>query len=266
MSTEAPDTNTVALNIRELGDGPVLLLLHGLFGSSRNWVSVQKALAEHYHVVSVDLRNHGESGWHDEMNYAVMAQDISNLIASRGWEQVSVLGHSMGGKVAITLALRQPPELQRLIVADIAPVVYAPHHREFIQAMLALDLSRIERRSDADRQLASTIAEPGVRAFLLQNLVQKGPEWFWRFNLKALDESLVALGDFPAAIEASRWNGPVCVIRGGASDYITTDGRAAFDRYFESVEHHALAGAGHWLHAEQPAAFIDIVRRFMEVT
>lgn len=256
--------SAVPLNIRELGEGPVLLLLHGLFGSSRNWVSIQKQLAEKFHVVSVDLRNHGDSAWHHEMNYDLMAQDVLGLIESRGWESVNLLGHSMGGKVAMTLALRHGEVLERLVVADIAPVIYKPHHREFIDAMLALDLTRLTRRSDADKALATSIAEPGVRAFLLQNLIQKGSEWFWRFNLQALSDSLVSLGEFPAADVARRWAGPVCVIRGGKSDYITTEGLAAFDRYFESVEHHVLPGAGHWLHAEQPGQFIEVMQRFLE--
>jgi len=259
----------VELKLREEGASagqPVLILMHGLFGSSRNWVSIQKQLAQRFHVVSVDLRNHGESGWHDIMTYDAMAQDIDDLIRSRGWRSVSLLGHSMGGKVAMTFALRHGQKLARLIVADIAPVVYEPHHRAFIDAMLALDLTAITRRSDADQQLALTITEPGVRAFLLQNLVQKGSEWFWRFNLKTLGNSLEALGGFPASDVISKWSGPVCAIRGGASDYVTANGLAAFDQYFESVEHHELPGAGHWLHAEQPAAFVEIVQGFMEAT
>jgi len=256
--------SAVQLNVRELGEGPVLVLMHGLFGSSRNWVSIQKQLAEQFHVVSVDLRNHGDSAWHDVMNYDAMALDIYKLIESKGWASVNLLGHSMGGKVAMTLALRHGEVLERLIVADIAPISYKPHHREFIDAMLALDLSSISRRSDADKMLAARISEPGVRAFLLQNLVQKGAEWFWRFNLAALSDSLVALGEFPATDTLNKWAGPVCVIRGGNSDYVTSEGVAAFDRYFESVEHHELPGAGHWLHAEQPAAFIEIMQRFLE--
>lgn len=256
--------SVVQLNVRELGEGPVLVLLHGLFGSSRNWVSIQKQLAQQFHVVSVDLRNHGDSAWHDTMNYDAMAQDIYSLIEARGWAPVNLLGHSMGGKVAMTLALRHGEVLERLIVADIAPIIYKPHHREFIDVMLALDLPSVSRRSDADKMLAARIAEPGVRAFLLQNLVQKGSEWSWRFNLQALSDSLVALGEFPATDALEKWTGPVCVIRGGNSDYITPEGVTAFDHHFESVEHHELPGAGHWLHAEQPDAFIAIMQRFLE--
>lgn len=254
---------TVELSAREMGEGPVLILLHGLFGSSRNWVSVQKQLAQHYHVVSLDLRNHGNSPWHAQMHYEAMAQDVIRFIGSKGWDAVSLLGHSMGGKVAMTVALRAPQCLARLIVADIAPVTYRPHFSDFIAAMRALDLSQISRRSDADKALAQSISEPGVRAFLLQNLVQNGSEWGWKINLPVLDDALEALGEWPLQTESLQWPGPVCAIRGDASDYVLSEHEPAFERYFPAVNFVTLVGAGHWLHAEQPVPFVEQINLFM---
>lgn len=254
----------VELVAREAGDGPVLILLHGLFGSSRNWVSVQKQLAANYHVVSVDLRNHGASAWSEQMDYDVMAEDVVRFIEDRGYDPVSVLGHSMGGKVAMTLALRRPELLNNLIVADIAPVVYQPHYADYIDAMLALDLTRLERRGDADRALAPTIASAGVRAFLLQNLVQTNGEWSWRINLPVLASCLTALGEFPVAGEGKQWAGRVMFIRGGNSQYILPAHAEQIKRFFPNASQQTIANAGHWLHAEQPAQFITLVNQFLQ--
>lgn len=254
---------TVALQTREAGDGPVLVLMHGLFGSSRNWVAIQKTLAEHFSVVSVDLRNHGASPWSDQMDYDVMAEDVGALIRQRGWDSVCLLGHSMGGKVAMTLALRQPELVNRLIVADIAPVVYAPHYSDYIDAMLGIDLLQITRRSDADSMLAASIPEPGVRAFLLQNLVHEQGTWSWRINLTVLQQSLVALGEFPVGAERPSTDCPTLFIRGSASDYVLDDYLPIIRAFFPHTELHTIAGAGHWLHAEQPAEFVTQVRRFL---
>ncbi len=249
---------------REAGEGPVLLLMHGLFGSSRNWVGVQKHLAEHYRVVSLDLRNHGSSPWADRMDYDEMALDVAGFIDALGSQPVALLGHSMGGKVAMTVALRYPTLVSRLIVADIAPVAYQPHFSDYIRAMQALDLASVGRRADADHALAASIETPGVRAFLLQNLVQVNGRWSWRINLPVLARALPALGAFPVGEQAVQWTGRTRFIRGANSNYVLDGHRDSINRYFPGAELVTIDQAGHWLHAEQPARFVSSVIEFLE--
>lgn len=249
---------------REAGEGPPLLLMHGLFGSSRNWVAVQKQLARHYRVISLDLRNHGSSPWAEAMGYDEMALDVSGFIESLGIGPVALLGHSMGGKVAMTVALRYPSLVSRLIVADIAPVVYQPHFTTYIEAMQALDLEQVERRVDADNALAASIDAPGVRAFLLQNLVQSDGRWSWRINLPVLARALPALGEFPVGEQALQWHGKTRFIRGAQSDYILDEHINTIKETFPGADLVTIDQAGHWLHAEQPARFVASVLEFLE--
>lgn len=254
---------TVELAARELGSGEPLLLLHGLFGSSRNWVSIQKQLANTHQVISLDLRNHGDSGRHAQMNYSLMADDVQAFLDGRGLRQVALLGHSMGGKVAMTLALRNPAQVGPLIVVDIAPVRYPPHHTEIVAGLRALDLSALDGRKDADDRLRASVPDPQVRGFLLQNLVQKEGRWSWRINLAAIDNCLDALGDFPFAPGEAVYPHPSLFICGGDSDYVTAERHPVITCAFPSAQIVELPGVGHWPHAQVPEAFINQVRRFM---
>src|SRR5712671_1531184 len=206
---------SVQLAAAEYGEGPPLAILHGLFGSGRNWASIAQRLAAHHHVIALDLRNHGASPWAETMDYREMAEDVRATLRARGYDRYSLLGHSMGGKVAMTAALEHGAAVERLIVADIAPVAYAAHHLGHVKAMRGLDLATIKRRSDADAALAPTISDVAERAFLLQNLVLQDGQASWRLNLEAIERDMPRLVDFPA-IEAGRtYDGPSLFVAGG---------------------------------------------------
>ena len=240
------------LNRTEIGDGPTLLIAHGLFGSGRNWGAIAKRLSDIRTVVAVDVRNHGESPWSDDHSYSALAEDLAGALDG----PADVLGHSMGGKAAMLLALRRPDLVRSLIVADIAPRAYDHSQRDLIDAMRAVDLTAVERRSDADAQLRGRIDDPAVRAFLLQSL--DVPEGRWRLNLDALDAEMDAITGWPEP-EGS-YDGPTLVLRGGASDYVSEADEAAIRRLFPRARLETVPGAGHWLHAEAPRPFEAAVR------
>ncbi len=241
-------------------DAPPLLVVHGLFGAARNWSSIAKRLALHRRVVTVDLRNHGESPWSPRHDYAVLAADLAETIADLGG-QADVLGHSMGGKAAMVLALTEPARIDRLIVADIAPTAYTHSQIGYVEAMRALDLASIARRAQADTALAERVPEAAVRAFLLQSLAIEDGRAAWRLNLEALGAEMPRIMDFPAT--EARFDGPTLFLTGARSDYVRA---AHWDRIralFPAAEHVELAGAGHWLHADAPTAFVAAVERFL---
>jgi len=236
---------------------PPLLIAHGLFGSARNWGVVARRLSDARRVVAVDLRNHGDS-FHDPVHtYAAMAADLDRVIASLGG-RVDLLGHSMGGKAAMMLALTRPEGIGRLIVADIAPVRYAHSQLGLVQAMAGLDLGAVRRRSDADAQLAASVSEPALRAFLLQSLAV-GPDGVqWRINLAALADQMPHIMGFPDIAEPC----PLAAVflRGGASDYVAAKHQPAVTGLFPNARIETLEGVGHWMHAEDPRGFEARVR------
>jgi len=249
---------------RAAGRAP-LLVMHGLLGSMRNWQAIGKALAREHPVVLVDLRNHGASPWSDEMTYPAMAADVLALADRLAVERFILLGHSMGGKVAMATALCAPERVDRAIIADIAPVPYEHEFEPYIKAMLGLELDAIDRRAAADTALARTIDDQAIRQFLLQNLdFDAAGKAFWKPNLAVLDRALDAVTGWPGALEAERYDGPALAIRGGDSPYVNDVGEAAMRRLMPAVEVATLEGAGHWLHAEQPQAFIAAVRDFLD--
>jgi pimeloyl-ACP methyl ester carboxylesterase len=253
----------VPLAAVEYGAGPPLAILHGLFGSGRNWASMAQRLAAHHRVVAIDLRNHGASPWAETMDYREMAEDVRATLQARGYDRFSLLGHSMGGKVAMTAALEHGAAVERLIVADIAPVAYTAHHLGHVKAMRGLDLDNIERRSDADAALAPAIPDAAERAFLLQNLVLQDGQASWRLNLEAIEREMPRLVGFPA-IEAGRtYDGPSLFVAGGRSDYLRPEHEPVIRRLFPNAEIANIENAGHWLHAEQPAAFLAVVEAFL---
>jgi esterase len=256
---------TVPLAAVEYGKGPTLAILHGLFGSGRNWVSIAQRLAAHHRVVALDLRNHGASAWADTMDYPAMAEDARAALHARGYHRYALLGHSMGGKVAMVAALQHGAEVDHLIVADIAPVNYPLHHLAHVQAMRALDLANIKRRSEADARLAASIPNPAERAFLVQNLVFEGARPRWRLNLAAIAQAMRRLGEFPDLPPAAVYDGPALFIAGGQSDYLDPEHEPAIRRRFPTAEIARIDNAGHWLHAEQPQRFLAIVEEFLAI-
>lgn len=240
------------LNVIEMGEGSPVLLLHGLFGAARNWGGIQKRLAQRHRVVAPDLRNHGESP-RAPGGYAEMAADICEVIAARGLRRPAVLGHSMGGKVAMALALRHGDMVGRLIVADIAPVKYPPAMRTYLAAMRAIPLREGLTRKEADAALEPTIPEAGIRAFLLQSLDFSVSPLAWKLGLAELAESMPAIEDFT---ESGRYEGPTLVLSGAESRYIRPDNHELFRRLFPQARFAVVEKAGHWLHADNPHGFL----------
>lgn len=248
------------LNVVEMGEGPPLLLVHGLFGAARNWGAIQKHLARRFRVLAPDLRNHGDSPHAPGMTYAAMADDLAALMRERGASGASVLGHSMGGKAAMALALREPALVGRLVVADIAPRRYAPALRSHVAAMRALPLTPGLSRKDADAALAPSVPEAGVRAFLLQSLDLGADPPRWKLGLEHVAAAMPDIEDFAVP---GRYEGDALVISGARSDYVRADDRALFLRLFPRARFAAVEGAGHWVHADNPRGFLSILEDFL---
>lgn len=235
-----------------------LLIVHGLFGSARNWGAIATRLADARPVITVDMRNHGHSPWTERHRYPDIATDLAEVIAAQGGP-VDVLGHSMGGKAAMMLALTRPDLVHRLIVADIAPVAYGHTQAHLIAAMRALDLPALSRRREADRALAAHVDDRAVRAFLLQSLDLKADLPRWRLNLDALDVEMPHILGWPETTTGP-FEGPVYFLSGAASDYVRPEHRATIKALFPAARFARIPGAGHWLHAEKPREFEAAVR------
>jgi pimeloyl-ACP methyl ester carboxylesterase len=249
------------LNGIDQGAGPPVILLHGLFGAAKNLGAIARALSGQTRVISLDLRNHGASPHAATMDYEAMAADVAETAAAMGIAQAAVIGHSMGGKTAMALALTRPAFVQRLMVLDIAPVTYNHGYDSYVRAMKSLKLSPALTRQAADAALATEIPEPAFRAFLLNNLVL-GDQPHWR---AALDEigaamsQLLAWADPPGA----PFTGPALFVRGEKSDYVRDAAFAKIGALFPQYTMETVKNAGHWLHAEQPGAVISALERFL---
>ncbi len=240
-------------------DRPPVLIVHGLFGSARNWGVIAKRMSDTRQVVAVDMRNHGQSFWAAPHDYPAMASDLAEVIGSLDGP-VDVIGHSMGGKASMVLALERPEIVRKLIVADIAPVAYSHTQQGMIDAMRAVDLSTVETRGDADRQLANFVEDQGVRAFLLQSLDVKAKAW--RLNLDQLEADMDAIIGFPSV--SGTFAGPVFMLSGAESDYVTREHRPEIKRLFPTARFAKIPGAGHWVHAERPREFEEACRVFLD--
>lgn len=254
-------TTTDLLNHVIRGEGEPILLIHGLFGSLENLNMVAKDLANDYQVISVDVRNHGSSFHHQSMNYEAMANDIVRLVEQLNLKKCHFLGHSMGGKIAMQCALTKPELVNKLIVADIAPVEYPQHHNEIIAGLLAIDLTQVKNRQDADKQLATYVVEPGVRQFLLKNLAKTESGFIWKANIKNI------ANDYSQVVKAyqgsAQFTGPTLFIKGGNSNYILAEHKEIIGQLFPNSKAKIIQGAGHWLHAEKTVAFNKIVKDFL---
>ncbi|MEO0371895.1 MAG: alpha/beta fold hydrolase [Pseudomonadota bacterium] len=239
-------------------DRPGLLIAHGLYGSGRNWGVIAKRLSDQRRVVTVDMRNHGSSPWFDSHSYEDLAGDLAEVLTHLGG-RFDVLGHSMGGKASMTLALTQPHLVNRLIVADIAPVAYSHTQIQYIHAMRATDLSGITRRSEAEQRLAPLVDDPSLVPFFLQSLDVKAMEW--RLNLDTLEAQMDKIMSFPAL--ESRFEGEVLMLSGALSDYVQLEHRPRIKAFFPKARFAKIPGAGHWLHAEKPREFEQNVRAWL---
>ena len=245
------------LHAAEAGDGPPLVLLHGLFGQGQNLREVQRRLAADRRVVALDLRNHGSSPHEAGMDYATQAADVADTLRLLGALPCELLGHSMGGKVAMRLALDRPEAVTRLVVVDIAPVPYPPHFRDYAAAMQALPMAPGFTRGQADAALAAVVPEPRVRAFLLQNFRTGSPP-AWRLGLDEIAAGLPQIEAWPPG--GRPYEGPALFVAGERSDYIRPEHRPAVRALFPAARFATVAGAGHWVHSENLEGFLAAIR------
>jgi len=242
--------------------GTPLVILHGLYGNQANWSLHARQLAEQWAVYVFDARNHGLSPHAQTMSLEDMADDVAETMTGLGLEQAHLLGHSMGGKAAMLLALRQPQRVRSLVVVDIAPVDYHKNRDEVLQALLELDLAALQSRAEADQVLGQSIPEKPVRDFLLANLQRSAEGTFqWRINLPVIARSFPAIAGWPL-IEAV-YEGPALFIRGERSRYILPEHKPAMLRYFPNATLETVSGAGHWVHSEKPEAVQGLIRNFL---
>lgn len=242
-------------------EAPTLVIAHGLYGSGRNWGVIARRLADRRDVVAVDMRNHGDSPRFPTQSYPEMAVDLAEVIESLG-APVDLLGHSMGGKSAMQLALTRPDLIRRLVVADIAPVPYTHDQARNAQAMSALDLSRITSRAQADAALAARIDDPALRAFFLQSLDLRQHPPRWKLNLAVLEAEMPKIVGWPGT--QGSFPNPALFLTGAESHYVRPEHREVIRALFPKARFAKIPGAGHWLHAEKPREFEETVRVFLE--
>jgi pimeloyl-ACP methyl ester carboxylesterase len=253
------------LHTATIGDqGSPIVFLHGLFGQGRNWTQIAKAFVPEHRAVLVDLPHHGRSAWDEHFDFLDIADQVAGAL---GDDPVTLVGHSLGGKVAMILALRHPQLVARLCVVDVAPVGYGSgtEFAGYIRAMQGMDLVSIQQRSDAEEALEDAVPSPTVRGFLLQNLRRDGDSWRWQVNLDVLGEELAELTDWPEdqLTGAAPYQGPVLWIAGARSDYVRDEYAEAMDRWFPHNRRVTIKNAGHWVHSEQPEVFVQVLGQFV---
>jgi esterase len=252
------------LFFRELGQGQPFIILHGLMGSSDNWLTQAKLLADQYHLYMVDQRNHGQSSHSDDFDYKVLATDIKDFIEQHKLEKPIVLGHSMGGKAAMNFAIANPDLLDRLIVVDIAPKAYPVHHDSIVEGLKAIPIHTLQSRNQADEVLSKFVPEADVRQFLLKNLARKQEGGFtWKINLPVIDKNLELISadiQFPGT-----YDGQTLFVRGVNSNYVKDGDRQRIKELFPNSTLITM-DTGHWVQAEKPHEFVEVVRNFLTNT
>ena len=255
---------SAALNTTAVGEqGSLVVFCHGLFGQGRNWTGVAKALADEHRSLLVDLPHHGRSAWGERFDYLEVADQVAALLSAD--DPVTLVGHSLGGKVAMLVALRHPEVVDRLCVVDISPAdtSNSSEFEGYVEAMCALDLATLERRSDADEALTEAVPSRMVRDFLLQNLRRDGDSWRWQANLEVLGRDLEAIADWPAdAVAGTTYDGPVLWVSGSESPYVRPEHVDPMTRLFPRTRRVVVTTAGHWVHSQQPETFVEVLRRF----
>jgi esterase len=252
------------LHFSRTGEGPPVVLLHGLFGAGGNLGALARALQDRFDVYSVDLPNHGRSDWLANADLPAMAEAVRQWLDEQSLAEVHVIGHSLGGKVAMQLALAHPARIASIVVADIAPVEYPPHHDSVFAALDAVVAGQCDSREAAAQLMAAHLEEEGVIQFLLMSL-QRGPDgiYDWRFNLAGIKAGYQAVRAAPLSAQA--YAGPALFIKGGDSNYIREQHRQTILALFPTAAVKVMPGCGHWLHAQQPRLFNGIVSRFLQV-
>lgn len=250
------------LNFKSFGSGPALVILHGLFGSLDNWQSLAKQFAKDYSVYIVDQRNHGKSPHKEQFDYPTLAEDLVNFLDQQGIYQSSIIGHSMGGKTAMQFAMDSSDRIEKMVVVDMAPVTYPPHHTQILEALNAFPLEKITNRQDADDFLQPLIPDFAVRQFLLKNLQRSGGSGFeWKFNLASISkqyEKILAGLESSYAIDT-----PTLFLSGGKSEYVKPEYHDEIREMFPEAQFQVVDDAGHWVHAEAPGEFMERVKGFL---
>ena len=251
------------LHFKKLGSGPPLIILHGVFGSSDNWKTLANHLMITFEVYLVDQRNHGLSPHSDDLNYQVMTDDLKELLHNAQIEKCCLLGHSMGGKTAMNFAVQYPEKIMKLIIIDIAPKRYPPHHQNILQGVHSLKINEINTRKEADDLLSTTINNSGIRQFILKNL-SRNPEglFYWKINWKAIEDNIQAIG--APLLSHDLFTGEVLFIRGAQSDYILNEDEPLLKKHFPNAVLMTIQKAGHWVHAEQPAQLLALINQFIK--
>jgi pimeloyl-ACP methyl ester carboxylesterase len=248
------------LHYRELGEGMPLIILHGLFGSCGNWQTHAKKIAEYYRVILVDLRNHGHSDWSDAFSYDLMSEDVYELVSALKLEEIIIVGHSMGGKVAMRFAQQHEDLLEKLIVVDMGIKKYTMHHENILAAIHAVDLSNITVRSQAKKQMDPFIDSERIKQFLLKDLYWKEKGVLsWRMNVSVLESEM---DEILEQIPPGEVSIPTLFIRGELSNYIPDEDIETIEEVFIDSEFTTINGAGHWVHAETPNEFSDALLSF----
>ena len=253
----------VKLHYKSYGSGKPILILHGLFGMLANWSTFARHLSEAYHVYTIDLRNHGRSPHEETFHYQVMAGDILEFLDAHELRKVTILGHSLGGKVAMQTALTHPKSVEKLIVIDMAPRAYSSAHDAIIEALLNIDMHGMASRKEIERVLMNRLSDPGIVLFLMKNVARrKDGTLYWRMNLPVL------AANYPnttAAVELSKpFDGPVLFVRGGQSNYIPDEDWPDIKKHFPAAKLKTIEKAGHWVHADAMEELLGITREFLE--
>lgn len=247
---------------REFGKGEPLIILHGLFGSADNWMTQAKMLAEHYHVYTIDQRNHGLSPHSPDHDYLSMAEDLNGFFVQHKIKEAIVLGHSMGGKTAMNFAVQYQSKTKKLVIVDIMPKPYPIHHDKILRGLKALNLSSLTSRNQADIELAKFVDEPDVRQFLLKNLSrEQGGGFTWKLNLFAIDQNIEEMG--AGLVVNGQYLGPSLFIIGERSNYYSFGDEELIKKYFPNFSLVEMP-TGHWVQAEKPVEFVQEVLRFLK--
>lgn len=255
--------NPTELNFKKLGSGPNLIILHGLFGSLDNWQTVANHLSEIFTVFLLDLRNHGRSPHSNEMNYQLMARDLSHFIRKHQLENVNLCGHSMGGKVVLQCLMESPELYQKAMVVDIGLKAYPAGHDQIFEALFSLPIHELNSRQEADLELSKKITQPEVRQFLLKNLERKSVAGFqWKFNLKGIFQNYHEISseiNIPNKILH-----PVLFVLGARSNYVLEEDKAEITKQLALAKFHTIPNAGHWVHADQPLIMIECIKSWFK--
>jgi esterase len=266
VSTAVPQLHFTVLDQDRSSGHPRIAFCHGLFGQGRNWTTIGKAVSDDYAATLIDMPNHGRSAWTDTVDYRIVADQVGDFLRGQGGSDPwALVGHSMGGKIAMMIALRHPELVRRLCVVDIAPVDYRgkSEFATYVRAMRAVDLGALQSRGDAEEQLRELVPDRTVRGFLLQNLRRGGDSgWHWQMNLPLLGDHLDQLSDWPDP-ESSGYDGATLWVAGAESDYIRPEYAPAMKELFSQVRTVKIKGAGHWVHSQQPEIFTQVLRRFL---